>query len=390
MVHVEIPAPDRVAAALLERLDAPTAPSAPLAVIDPAWPQPMREQALADLVQAAEGEWLTADDLAVFTSGSSGNPRAVVRTLASWRASLEPLSDVTGMYPVGDTAGDVGTGLVWVPGPLTSSLFLYGALHAGWCGLPWAGGRPDGPDAQPATSAHLVPAQLADALVAMERGLLRDLRTVVVAGAALPAALRARAERRGLRVVEYYGSAELSFVGWRDDAGPFHAFPGAEVRVGDDRVVWVRSPYVATSYLRPDAQGPWRRQHGWHTVGDLARPDGDGWWLLGRGDSAITTGGYTVLVAEVEAVLREVRGVQDVVVLGMPHDRLGQVVCAVVVTEAGAVGELRRRLEAEAHALPAAARPRRWLRADRLPLLPSGKVDRPALVADAADLEALH
>jgi long-chain acyl-CoA synthetase len=390
MVHLEVPAPDRVVAALLDRLEAPPTPSAPLAVLDPGWPHAMRKQALTDLAEASGGGWLTSADIAVFTSGSSGSPRAVVRTLASWRASLQPLSAITGVHPVGDTAGDVGTGLVWVPGPLTSSLFLYGALHAAWCGLPWAGGGPDGTDAQPATSAHLVPTQLADTLQAMERGLLPNLRTVVVAGAALPTALRARAERRGLNVVEYYGSTELSFVGWRDQTGPFHTFPGAEVHVGDDQLVWVRSPYLARSYLRRHAHGPWRQQGGWHTVGDLARPDGDGWWLLGRGDSAVTTGGHTVAVAEVEAALRQVRGVQDVVVLGLPHNRLGQVVAAVVVPDTGSTGVLRRRLEAEAHALPAPARPRRWLRADRLPLLASGKVDRDALAADASALEVLR
>jgi acyl-coenzyme A synthetase/AMP-(fatty) acid ligase len=152
----------------------------------------------------------------------------------------------------------------------------------------------------------------------------------------------------------------------------------------------VRSPYVARSYLRRQSAGPWHRQRGWHTVGDLARADGDGWWLLGRGDGAVTTGGHTVVVAEVEAVLREVAGVRDLVVLGLPHDRLGEVVTAVVVPETVSVAALRRRLEVEAQALPAPARPRRWLRSARLPQLPSGKVDRHAVTAAAADLTALR
>jgi long-chain acyl-CoA synthetase len=390
MLHVDAPTPDRLVPALMGRLNASTTPSAALAVLDPAWPQAMRDRALADLTQAAEAGSLTGADVAVFTSGSSGSPRAVVRSLASWGASLTPLSDVTGIHPVREMAPGAGPGLVWVPGRLTSSLFLYGALHAAWCGMPWAGGRPDGADAHRATSAHLVPTQLVDALEARERRLLPDLRTVVVAGAPLPVLVRARAEQGGVRVVEYYGSAELSFVGWRDSAGPFQAFPGAEVRVGADQVLWARSPYLARSYLRPESVGPWDRRHGWHTVGDLARADGDGWWLLGRGDGAVTTGGHTVVVAEVEAVLREVAGVRDLVVLGLPHDRLGEVVTAVVVPETVSVAALRRRLEVEAQALPAPARPRRWLRSARLPQLPSGKVDRHAVTAAAADLTALR
>jgi acyl-coenzyme A synthetase/AMP-(fatty) acid ligase len=389
MVSVEVPAPGGLVTALLNRVGASTVPAAALAVLDPTWPQGMREAATADLARASDTGRLTGAHIAVFTSGSSGSPRAVVRTIDSWRASLIPLSEVTGIRRVRDAASNSGAGLVWVPGPLTSSLFLYGALHAAWCGLPWTSGSPDAPAARRVTAAHLVPTQLADALEAMERGALPALRTVVVAGAALPGPLRTRAERRGVRVVEYYGSAELSFVGWRDQAGPYRAFPGAEVRVGADKVLWARSPYCASSYLDERTPGPWRRQGDWHTVGDLARPDGDGWWLLGRGDTAVSTGGHTVVAAEVEAVLRDVPGVRDVVVVGLPHERLGEVVVAVVVPDAGQERGLRRRLDDEARALPAPARPRRWQCAAALPLLASGKVDRPAVIAAAAELDAL-
>jgi acyl-CoA synthetase (AMP-forming)/AMP-acid ligase II len=280
-----------------------------------------------------------------------------------------------------------------VPGPLTSSLFLYGALHAAWCGYAWAGGRAYDTDVQAATAAHVVPAQLADALDAADQGLLPQLRTVVVAGAGIPAALRRRAQRGGMRVVEYYGAAELSFVGWRDTDGPFRAFPGAQVRVGDDRELWVRSPYVAGHYLHPDDDGPWRQKEGWHTVGDLAAPVSGGWFVLGRGDAAVTTGGNTVLVGEVESVLQQVPGVRFVVVLGTPHPRLGQVVTAVVTPARRGPAEgsiLLRRLQQQVRGLPAPARPRRWLRADVLPLLASGKVDRAALGARVGALEGLR
>jgi acyl-coenzyme A synthetase/AMP-(fatty) acid ligase len=387
MPGVEIPARAQLVPALLERLRTPTADRTPLAVLDPTWPAALVRQARRDLVEAASAGRLTSDDLVVFTSGSSGVPRAVVRTLESWRASLRPLSEVTGLVP------GQGHRLVWVPGPLTSSLFLYGALHAAWCGYAWTGGRARDTDVRPATAAHVVPAQLADALDAADEGLLPHLRTVVVAGAGLPGTLRRRAERAGMRVVEYYGAAELSFVGWRDTDGPFQAFPGAQVRIGDNGALWVRSPYVARHYLRPDERAPWRQTGGWHTVGDLAAPAPGGWSLLGRGDAAVTTGGHTVLVGEVESVLRQVTGVRAVAVLGTPHPRLGQVVTAVVSPERpdrADQGMLLRRLQQKARELPGPARPRRWLLADVLPLLVSGKIDRTALAARAEELDALR
>jgi acyl-CoA synthetase (AMP-forming)/AMP-acid ligase II len=385
---------------VLARLEARAA--GPLAVLDPTWPAALRQRSLADLAAASDARRVTSDDLVLFTSGSSGSPRAVVRTCESWRASLRPLSDVLALGPAAEA------GPVWVPGALTSSLFLYGAVHAAWSGLTWARGQPDSPDIQGVTSAHLVPAQLADALDARDQGLLPRLRTVAVAGAHLPAAVRERATRQAIRVVEYYGAAELSFVGWRDDDGPFRPFPGAEVhldhparaagRPGDGPhtaerpggraahpldaaavPLWVRSPYVARGYLDPGVPGPWVQRDGWHSVGDLARASGEGWHLLGRGDATVTTGGHTVVAEEVEAALRAVPGVADVVVVGLAHARLGEVVAAVVrATSPGEEG-LRDRLGRAARALPSPSRPRRWLAADELPRLPSGKVDRAAV-----------
>jgi long-chain acyl-CoA synthetase len=381
MPNLVAPAPDLLVRSLLDRLVEPGSDPVPLVVLDPAWPQALRRRARQDAAAAAAEGRLVPGDLVLFTSGSSGRPRAVVRTLESWRASLQPLSDVTGIGGGRGLCSDVDAGPVWVPGPPTSSLFLYGALHAAWCGRSVTRGRTGDEDVARATAAHLVPTQLADAVDALDRGLLPRLRTVVVAGAHLPGSLRRRAEGAGLRVVEYYGAAELSFVGWRDDTGPFRDFPGAKVRVGEDRTLWVRSPYVARVPLRPDAPGSWCQSGDWHTVGDLGVVHGDGWRVLGRGDSVVTTGGHTVVAAEVEAVLRQVPGVRDVVALGLPHERLGQVLVAVVVTDKPSPDALRERLERACRELPTAARPRRWLRADHLSLLASGKVDRAALIS---------
>jgi acyl-CoA synthetase (AMP-forming)/AMP-acid ligase II len=379
---VDDPPPDELVPAVHARLTG--AVRRPLAVLDSRWPASLRRRAAADLTDAVVAGHLEADDLVLFTSGSSGSPRAVVRSVESWRASLEPLSDITAIgLPDGEP------GVVWIAGPLTSSLFLYGAVHAAWCGLAWVRGRPDARAVQDVTAAHLVPTQLADALDARDRGLLTRLRTVVVAGASLAPSLRERTVAHGVRVIEYYGAAELSFCGWSDDGGALRPFPGVETHVADDSLLWVRSPYVARAYLRPESTGPWQQRDGWHSVGDLARSAPRGWHLLGRGDAAVVTGGHTVVVEEVEAALRDVHGVADVVVLGLPHERLGAVVTAVVLPTSRDDPALPGRLQQAAHALPSPARPRRWLRADDVPRLPSGKVDRAAVREAAPTLPPL-
>lgn len=299
---------------------------------------------------------LSGGGWACFTSGSSGRPRAVVRSRESWTGSFAHLNALTGIGP-DDT--------VLVPGPLNSSLYGFAAVHALGTGataiLP---GRWSLADIADATVVHTVPHLLPQVLSS-------DVRTVLVGGAALDPALW------DSRVVSYYGATELSFVAVDVDGRGLRPFPEVEVEVRAGEV-WVRSPWVADGYLG-DADGPLRRDaDGWMTVGDLASYEPGGVLRLrGRGAGAIQTGGATVVAEDVEAVLRRVPGVVDVVVVGSPHPHLGAVVTAIVEGTAP-----RAALEAAARAeLDPAQRPRRWHAAKRLPRTPTGKPTR-ALAAD--------
>ena len=328
------------------------------------------------------GTWLVA-----LTSGSEQHPRAVCRTRASWQASVDPFAALT---------ATTHATRVLVPGPLSSTLFLYAAWHARQVGArpiiapparP-AGARPSplGSD-EPWDVVHLVPQQLRGLLDLAESG-GPDLggRTAVVAGAALSPTLHERARRHGLRVVTYYGAAELSFVA-AGDGEALRAFPGVQVDLREGEV-WALSPYVALDYVPAGgAASPWRRdESGWSTVGDRGRLDDEGRLSIhGRGAAAVQTGGATVHVADVEHVLRSHPGVTDVVVTGIPHDVLGEVVAAAVETSSATVPGLR---DWSRTTLPVPARPRRWALVPRLPRTPSGKVDRAAvgpLLSSAVD-----
>ncbi|MGW2156663.1 AMP-binding protein [Nonomuraea sp. NPDC001699] len=311
---------------------------------------------------------------ACFTSGSTGRPRAVVRTRASWTRSFPHLCELTGIGPA-----DV----VLVPGPLVSSLYAFAAVHTLAVGATALvpGGRPASAELRAATAIHLVPHRLPEALEQAP-----GLRTAVVGGAALSPRARDLAGRAGVRVVSYYGATELSFVAFDADGGGMRPFPGVEIEVRAEPgralgEVWARSPWLAEGYLG-GAKGPLRRDgQGWMTVGDLAEPYRAGQVLRvrGRGDGAIQTGGATVVPEDVEAVLRKVPGVGDIVVIGSPHPSLGSVVTAVVE---GACPPPRALLEAVARGgLDVAQRPRRWYAVPALPRTGSGKPAR-GLVAD--------
>jgi len=348
------------------------------AVLDPTWPKPLLGAAIDQVEAAVARGGVGHGDLVVFSSGSTGQPRGVVRTVDSWQASVGAFSDATGI-----SAQDT----VWLTGPLWSSLFLYGAFHAGAVGARMLF-RDDDPAS--ATALHCVPSQLPGLLRRAGAGGLPLLRRLVVAGDHCPASLRAQGEAAGWRVVEYYGAAELSFVAWRAGGGPLQAFPGVQTEVRQG-LVWARSPYLARGYLTDHATtdeasddatreatgrgGPLRFDpRGWATVADLAREVPGGLEVLGRGDSAVTSAGHTVVVEEVERLLRGLPDVDEVAVLGMPDPLRGQVLTAVVVGSA-ADGTLRTAVAG----MPAPSRPRRWLHAQALPRTSGGKLRRDAL-----------
>jgi acyl-CoA synthetase (AMP-forming)/AMP-acid ligase II len=74
----------------------------------------------------------------------------------------------------------------------------------------------------------------------------------------------------------------------------------------------------------------------WCSVGDMAMRDTDGFiWLMDRKSNMIISGGENIYPSEVEAVLCAHPAVQEAAVIGVPHDKWGETVLAVVVTKAG-------------------------------------------------------
>ncbi|MFD1936990.1 MULTISPECIES: class I adenylate-forming enzyme family protein [Nonomuraea] len=319
------------------------------------------------------------DDLvwACLTSGSTGSPRAVVRTRRSWAGSFPHVSALAGIG-----ADDV----VLVPGPLVSSLYGFAAVHALAAGATvvvpgrWSPGSLT-VQLRRATVVHLVPHRLPAVLDVLEE-VGGPLRTAMVGGAALPPHAREMAARAGVRVVSYYGATEMSFVAADADGTGLRPFPEVEIQVRDGEV-WARSPWLAEGYVA-GAKGPMKTDGaGWMSVGDLAEPyePGRPLRLRGRGDGAIQTGGATVVPEDVEAVLRDVPGVRDIVVIGSPHPQLGSVVTAVLEGSPPP----RAALEAVARGrLDAAQRPRRWYAVGDLPRTPTGKPARGLVAARLA------
>ncbi|MCB0974662.1 MAG: AMP-binding protein [Actinobacteria bacterium] len=123
--------------------------------------------------------------------------------------------------------------------------------------------------------------------------------------------------------------------------------------------------------------------------GDFATVSAEGELVLaGRGSVCINTGGEKVFPEEVEVVLRDHPAIYDVVVVGVPHDRWGEMVTAMIQLDpavgAPAGGDADFAAHARGH-LAGYKVPKAWITVESLDRSPSGKADYKALRSRAID-----
>jgi fatty-acyl-CoA synthase len=178
---------------------------------------------------------------------------------------------------------------------------------------------------------------------------LSSLERVVVGGAPMPESLLERWAARGCAIVQGYGLTEAApnvlclppeeAVRKLGCAGK--PYPFVDVRVSDtESELQVRGPNVFAGYWRDDAATRDAfTQDGWLRTGDVAERDDEGFFRIrGRLKDMYISGGENVYPAEVEAVLHEHPRVADAAVVGVPHERWGEVGLAFVVAD-GVSGE---------------------------------------------------
>lgn len=225
---------------------------------------------------------------------------------------------------------------------------------------------------------------------------LSSLNTLGYGGAPAPPklleriteSLPARAASNG------YGMTETTALAIGNGGADYHKHPdsiGRPSPVVDVRVVdpmnnelppgevgelCVRGPNVILGYWnKPEATAE-TFVNGWLHTGDLAKLDEDGFvYIVDRAKDMVIRGGENVYCAEVEAALFEHPAVDDVAVIGVPHDELGEEVGAVVRLAGGASAtaeELRAFLGGRIAAFKVPAH--FWFREGELPRNPGGKI----------------
>lgn len=204
----------------------------------------------------------------------------------------------------------------------------------------------------------------------------------------------------GCGFIQGFGMTELSGVGTiltqadhmraladRPDllASAGRAIPGTQLRVvdaegadlapGEIGEILVRGPQVVIGYWRrPDATAAAVRD-GWLHSGDAGMLDDEGYlFIRDRLTDMIITGGENVYPAEIEAVLHQHPRISEVSVIGVPDEKWGEAVMAVIVPAAGGRPSEAELMDFCRNRLAGYKLPRRYAFADALPRNASGKV----------------
>ena len=335
-------------------------------------------------------EALAAGDpaLIVFTSGTTGEPRAALhahRYLAGQGVQAE--------HWLGAGAGD----LVWCTTATGWSKSARNVFLAPW--LRGAAALLHDGRFDPAERLDVCEREGVSVLcqapteyrMLARRGNLRpiaSLRRMVSAGEALDAGvIETWRDATGLEIHDGYGQTETGQVTGNLVAEPVRygsmgkPLPGFDVRIAGGELQ-IRAESCPTFFSRYLDGEPFADE--WWPTGDLARRDDDGYlWHEGRRDDLIISSGYRIGPQEVEAALVSHRAVADAAAVPAPDPERGAVVRAVVVVEGRSPSpELARELQEHVKATTAPYKfPRIVEFADSLPRTPSGKLMRAALRA---------
>jgi fatty-acyl-CoA synthase len=344
------------------------------------------------------GEAVDPDEVAVimYTSGTTGRPKGAMLTHANiWWNNVSALSGfdiavddvslvVAPLFHIGGL--NVTTLLTWFKGGEVR-------LHRSFDPQTFL----DDIGRHGVTTVFAVPAMLlfVSQLPAFETADLSSLRLVICGGAPVPEPLMKRFNDRGVPINQGYGLTEtaptvtflMSEFGLSKLGSAGRTPVLIDVRLADPEggvvtepyakgEVCVKGPNVMKGYWnKPDATAAAIDAAGWFHTGDIGYLDEDGFlFIADRLKDMVITGGENVYPAEVESVLYEHPALAEVAVVGLPDERWGEAVVAVVVPKPGATVTLEELRAFAGERLARYKLPTRLELIDVLPRTPSGKV----------------
>ncbi len=346
------------------------------------------------------------DDGAVqlYTSGTTGHPKGAILTHGSISAAMGQSKLIAESWS-GWSGDDVS--LIAMPQfHIGGTGWTVNTLNAGATGVLL--GKPEIEDIIDAverygvTKMFAVPAVLGMILnhPRSAGADLSSLRNLLYGASPIPLDIlkRCMALFPNAKFVQMYGATETSgtivylppedhdLAGTPRMAGCGKPFPEVELRIADaggDALptgtvgeVLVRSPLVMSGYHKlPEATASAFVEGGWYRTGDAGYLDADGYlYLYDRVKDMIVSGGENIYPVEVENALHEHPHVRDCAVIGVPDERWGEAVKAVIVREPGSDVGAAELIAFARERIAGYKAPKSVDFTDALPRNPSGKI----------------
>ena len=257
------------------------------------------------------------------------------------------------------------------------------------------------------TITHMAPTMVQAVIEAAEAGRydLSSLETICYTAAPMPVPLLKRGlallgpvfvnswgmtEGNGTVMFKHQHKLEGSATEVKRLASVGQALPDVNLRIVDDEgndlppgqigELVVQSPTQMTCYWNNSAATLETLRDGWLHTGDMAYTDEQGFvFLVDRKKDMIISGGENIYCQEVEQALAQHECVADVAVIGVPDERWGEAVKAIVVLKSGTTAGQDELIEFSTQLIARYKRPKSIEFVTELPRLPSGKVNKVAL-----------
>jgi acyl-CoA synthetase (AMP-forming)/AMP-acid ligase II len=341
----------------------------------------------------------------IYTSGTTGRPKGVVKSQAAMLAMFQANAFNLGMRPHHRILITMPLYHVGAMGETHAMLYTGGTVVLHRSFDPAEALRTI--EREKITHVHLAPTMI-QAL--MNEGILgsvdvSSLEVFNYAAAPMPVSLLQEAINRfGLIFVDIYGSTEVSGTilhanqhvldGNAEDTKRLgsvgQSTPGTELRVVDDEdndcpsgvpgEIVVRSATMMSQYWNNSVATIEALRGGWVHTGDVGYLDDQEYlYLVDRKKDMIISGGENIYCREVEEALMQHEGVEDVAVIGVPHDYWGEAVHAVVIRKADSSLSEDELIAFSREVIARYKCPKSVEFVEELPRLPSGKVTKPVL-----------
>lgn len=326
--------------------------------------------------------------LIVYTSGTTGRPKGAVLSQKAIRCSAEMSQNMTDLT-VNDRVLSV-LPLFHVGGlniqPLPA--LLYGAtlvLHEQF--------NPD--EAVEALAEEKI--TLLNSVPTMLQAMMespqwmpanyRWLRAISIGSTDVPVSLIEQVHLCGIPLIQVYGSSETGpvaiyqriehapQVGSIGKAGLWCEVrlcneDGVEVAEGESGEIQIKGDNILNNYWQDDKATADSIKDGWFCTGDIAHKDGEGYyWFDGRLTHLVISGGKHIFPVEIERLILDVAGVEEVAVVGRTDKSLGEVPVAVIAGTADSAAVL-----ASCESLAKFKRPEDVVTVDALPRNALGKI----------------